>query len=113
MRCLVALLVLAGCNDGGAPNADAPTMHPDVNVAACGAIGMSCTTTCPNNLVCLSSGVCAPSHGTCGGFAGAMCQDSSLMCVYPEGNSAGVCMTDSDKGCLCAIAHDKVSGCLL
>ena len=111
MRGLVALLVLVGCNDGALPHADAPTTHPDVNLAVCGAIGMACTTTCPTGLECISSGVCAPVHGSCGGFANAMCQDTSLTCVYPQGSSAGDCMTDNDKACLCAIAHDKVGGC--
>lgn len=112
MRCLVAMLVLVACNDGALPNADAPTTHPDVNLAACGAIGMTCTTSCPTGLECISSNVCAPVHGSCGGFAGAMCQDTSLECVYPRGNSAGVCMNDNDKACLCAIAPSSIGGCL-
>jgi len=111
MRWLIAILLCA-CSDGAAPHADAPTTHPDVNVAACGAIGMACTTTCPNNLECISSNVCAPVRGSCGGFAGAMCQDTSLTCVYPTGSSAGHCMRSDEKECLCAIAPNAAADCM-
>src|SRR5688572_13004982 len=72
-----------------------PSM-PDVNIAACGSIGMACGTDCPNDLECITN-ACAPVRGACGGFAGAECQDTSLICAYPRGSSAGVCMRTDEK----------------
>jgi hypothetical protein len=97
--------------DGTEPHGDGNMAHPDVNIAACGAIGMACTTTCPSGLECISSNVCAPVRGDCGGFAGAQCQDTTLTCTYPTGSSAGHCMREDEKACLCAIAPSSIGDC--
>ncbi|HEX5062440.1 MAG TPA: hypothetical protein VFV99_23875 [Kofleriaceae bacterium] len=110
-RRLAFIVLLAACSDSGAP-ADATTARPDVDVAACGSIGMACTTTCPAGLECISTNVCASVRGDCGGFSGAMCQDTSLTCTYPTGSSAGHCMRDDEKACLCAIAPNALGDCM-
>jgi len=109
--CTAMLLVVGSiaCGESTSPPADAVTTH-DVNVAACGAIGMACTNSCPNSLECVTN-ACASVRGDCGGFAGAACQDTSLTCTYPTGSSAGICMRADEKACLCAIAPNALGDC--
>jgi hypothetical protein len=51
-------------------------------------------------------------RGDCGGITGAECQDASLTCTYPTGSSAGICMHDVEKACLCAIAPATLGDCM-
>ena len=104
-----ALLLFVACSDSAAPN-DAMTSTPDVKIAECGAIGMACGSGCPDGFDCIG-GACAPVHGDCGGFAGAECQDTSLVCTYSTGSSAGICMQADEKACMCAIAPNALSDC--
>jgi hypothetical protein len=104
------LLGITACGDG-TRSSDATTSMPDVNIAACGAIGTPCGTGCPSALECIGN-ACAPVRGDCGGFAGAQCQDTSLTCTYPTGNSAGICMRADEKACLCAIAPGVLGDCM-
>jgi len=106
---LLVLVAIAACGDSTAPT-DATTKMPDVNIAACGAIGMPCGNGCPRPLDCITN-ACAPVRGDCGGFAGAACQDTSLTCAYPTGSSAGICMQPDEKACLCAIAPNALGDC--
>jgi hypothetical protein len=108
----VLMVLFAGCSDPAAPRVDATTMRPDVDIVACGSIGMACTNTCPNGLECIATNVCAPVRGQCGGFAGAECQDASLACTYPTGSSGGLCMREDEKACLCAIAPNALGDCV-
>ena len=100
----------AACGDP-APVSDATTSKPDVNIAACGAIGSPCGGGCPADLGCVSS-VCVPMRGDCGGFAGAQCQDTSLTCTYPAGSSGGICMRADEKACVCAVAPNALGDCM-
>ena len=96
-------------SDGGV--ADAPTTPPDVDLATCGAIGTPCGTGCPGDLGCLAN-ACAPMRGSCGGFAGEPCQDASLVCAFPAGSSAGICMRPDELACMCAIAPSELGDCM-
>jgi hypothetical protein len=112
--CLLPLLLVAAAaacgddapGDGGRTDA-APV---DVDVSSCGTIGTSCSAGCTGNLECVD-GRCLPVRGDCGGFAGAECQDASLLCTYPTGSSGGICMSAAEKACVCAIAPMAVSDC--
>ena len=110
---VLVLLLAAACGDdgGGSGATDAQAVPADVNIAACGAIGSACGTGCPGDLECVED-VCAPMRGTCGGFAGEMCQDHALTCTYPQGSSAGICMLPDEKACLCAIAPAALADCM-
>lgn len=116
VRLVLAVWVAAACGDddggggGGDDMIDALTVPPDVNIAACGDIGSACGTGCPSDLECIDT-VCAPMRGSCGGFAGEPCQDSTLTCTYPAGSTAGICMRAEEKACLCAIAPGALDDC--
>jgi hypothetical protein len=109
LRSYVIALALVACGESSPAPSDGIT-H-DVNTAACGSIGMQCTTTCPSGLECTHD-VCMQVRGDCGGFAGAPCQDTSLVCTYPTGSSAGVCMRTDEKDCVCAIAPTALGDCM-
>jgi hypothetical protein len=104
---LVILVMACGDDDGGSGPADAPGKPADVDHGPCGAIGTACDLACPGDLECVDN-VCMQMRGDCGGFAGDPCQDSSLTCAYPSGNSAGICMRADEKACVCAIAPDAL-----
>lgn len=113
LELVLTLLLAAACGDdgGGGGAIDAQSVPPDVDIAACGAIGSACGTGCPGDLECVEN-VCAPMRGTCGGFAGEECEDSALTCAYPQGSSAGICMRPDEKACLCAIAPAALGDCV-
>jgi hypothetical protein len=104
MRLFVFVFVFACSDSGGAPDAK----PPDVNIGACSAIGSSCG--CPSGFECINN-ACAPMHGSCGGFVGAVCQDATLTCSYPAGSTAGICLRPDEKDCMCAIAPTALSDC--
>jgi hypothetical protein len=110
-RRLLTLLLFIGCGESTPPPSDGTATTPDVNTAACGSIGTQCTTSCPNGLECVNN-ACASVRGDCGGFAGAACQDTTLVCTYPQGSSAGLCMRKEEKDCLCAIAPSALGDCM-
>lgn len=102
---------MTGCGESSPPPSDGVTTH-DVNTAACGSIGAQCNgNTCANGLECVNN-ACASVRGDCGGFAGAACQDRLLICTYPTGSSAGICMRQDEKDCLCAIAPTALADCM-
>jgi hypothetical protein len=103
-------LAVSACGESSKPQSDAGVM-PDVNLNTCGAIGAACGVGCADGFECITN-ACAPVRGDCGGFAGAECQDTSLVCTYPTGSSGGICMRDDEKACLCAIAPNAVQDCL-
>ena len=105
----LAVALLVAC-DSTSPRSDGASMIPDINVAACSPIGMRCTTGCPSGFECIND-ACAPVRGDCGGFAGADCQDTSLVCTYPTGSSGGICMRSDEKACVCAISPSSLSDC--
>lgn len=108
---LVVLLATACGDDEGGAAIDASPVPPDVDIAACGAIGTACGPDCANDLECLDTGVCAPIRGTCGGFTGEPCQDTTLTCAYPQGSTAGICLRPDEKACLCAVAPGALDDC--
>lgn len=83
---------------------------PEASPPECGAIGTPCGASCPADLECVGD-VCVPVRGQCGGFAGAECQDATLTCTFPAGNSGGICMTNEAKACTCAVAPETLSDC--
>ena len=109
-QALLCLALLIGCGESTPPRSDGTTA-PDVNIGACGTIGRACGAGCANGLECVSN-VCVPKRGDCGGFAGAPCQDATLVCTYPTGSSAGLCMSKDEKDCVCAIAPSALGDCI-
>jgi hypothetical protein len=90
----------------------APPIDADT---ACGAVGTTCSTSCPEGLYCYLSGaggVCAPMRDGCGGFAGAMCMDPSApICMYLTGADYGLCVSPAERDCICAGAPATVVDC--
>jgi hypothetical protein len=107
MRSLFCFVFVVACSDSGSTPDAKP---PDVNIGACGAIGSACGNGCPSGFECINN-ACAPMHGSCGGFVGAVCQDATLTCTYPASSSAGICLRPDEKDCMCAIAPTALSDC--
>ncbi len=91
------LLEDGGLGDGGA-------------LAGCGALGSSCSTSCPDGLTCTNS-VCVPSRADCGGFVGKPCEDATTSCLSYQGADYGTCATNAEQACLCKRAPGSFSGC--
>jgi hypothetical protein len=83
--------------------------------SSCGNIGMPCTGTCPDNLICYADGLqpfCVPAQPPiCGGFANAMCPISEPFCLYLTGADFGPCFTSFVKQCVCLNSPSAVFGC--
>lgn len=96
----------------GTPDADPAA--PDAAPGMCGAVGDSCTTSCPDGLVCRTGaggGICVPDREGCGGFAGAVCPPEAPTCLYLEGADFGVCLTAAEADCVCTRSPGAVSDC--
>ena len=93
-------------DDGGGPQFDAS--------ASCGRVGTACevgSDECGELLACYDTGFCAPERATCGGFAGAECQQASHECLYMVDTDVGACVTAEEKECICIRSKEKVDGC--
>jgi hypothetical protein len=68
----------------------------------CGELGAPCDQSCPGDLRCYDPAFCAPDRAECAGFAGAECEDPAHACSIISGSSAGACLTETEKSCVCA-----------
>jgi hypothetical protein len=114
-RPLVFVAFVFACGDDASPPPGDSAMPVDgatvdVDVSTCGSIGTACGA-CPGGHECVD-GACIRVRGDCGGFAGADCQDSQHVCVYPASSTAGLCMLPDEFACACAVAPGALSGCM-
>lgn len=95
---LLLLLVLAACGEED---------------ESCGMVGAGCSSPeqCGDELICQNDAFCAPDRPTCGGFAGAECTGADELCLNLDGADFGVCVTASERDCICARSRDHVDGC--
>ncbi len=119
---VTALVGLFACGTDSPPRGDATMTDDantpddattiDVNPTLCAPIGMVCDASCPSPLECVHNR-CVPVRGDCGGIVGAECQDTSLVCTYPQGSSGGICMQPDEKECVCSVAPGVLADCAL
>lgn len=82
--------------------------------SACGDVGAPCSGTCPGDLVCYANGqagFCIPAAPDCGGFAGALCEAPTPVCMTLSGADFGPCGTETVKQCVCAQSPSALSDC--
>jgi hypothetical protein len=107
---LLGAFVLGSCGDSNTGKDTVDARSVDADLSTCGTIGRACGAGCPSDLECIGT-VCVPVRGQCGGFAGGPCQNATLACTYPTGDSGGICMTFDEKACTCAIAPGALADC--
>ncbi len=74
----------------------------------CGLVGSPCpgATTCGSGLAC-AAGVCAPASSSCAAPPGGVGCGSGQACLQYAGQQDGLCVTPSERSCLCAGASSS------
>jgi len=100
------------------PDAEvAPDAAPPDAANACGKFGKPCgdPSDCGGGFECVFSvggSFCAKARPGCGGFAGATCDDPAApLCHYIVSASAGICVDEFERDCICQESPASIEGC--